>query len=117
MEAFNSQEVLKKIAVKKEGILFSKSRILDGQRLVLTGGLEDTQVLQDQSINLWTPVVDRFSPLAYALGDHVHQRISKHKGWESCYRASLGICHILQGTGLFREIGELCVRCQVVRKR
>ena len=62
-ELFNSKESLDKISIKKGDIRFSKSRILEGQRFVLAGGLEDSSALRDLDINILTPIVDRYSPL------------------------------------------------------
>ena len=43
---FNKSEFLKKIAIERNGILFSRSRLLDGQRFQEAGGLEDLNILQ-----------------------------------------------------------------------
>ena len=63
------------------------------------------------------PVVDRHSPLAYSIANHVHWDLCKHKGVETCHRVSLGHVHILQGATLYKEIGEECLRCKIKRKR
>ena len=114
---FYPKERLKKISIEKEGILYSKSRILDGQRFILAGDLKDSNILIEKNLNLFTPVLDRFSPLSYSLANYIHVKMMKHAGEESSYRCSLGHCFIIQGLGLFREIIEDCVQCKKLRKK
>lgn len=91
---FNKAEFLKKIAVQKDGIFISKSRILDGQRLQVAAGFEDMEFLHSfkpfqSGFNLVCPVIDRFSPLSYCVADYIHRKKAPHSGYESCYRCSL----------------------------
>ena len=108
-------EIIKKIAVKKNGVLFSKSRILDGQRFETAGGLEAHEGLQQFGFRSLTPLVDRYSPLAYSIGDYIHRVVANLGGYKICYRESLNYVFIFQGTGLFRELGADCVICQKLR--
>ena len=64
-----------------------------------------------------TPLLDRFSPLSYSIGEYIHRCISKHKGYENCFRESLNHVFIIRGLSLFRELGEECVRCAMLRKK
>ena len=48
---------------------------------------------------------------------YIHQNVAKHAGAETCYRVSLTYCHILQGASLFRDIGRMCVKCRIIRKK
>ena len=116
---FNKPELVKKISIEKNGILYSKSRILDCQRFQIAGGLEYQNVLGKGQfgINVVTPVLDRHSPLSYSISHYIHRKISRHGGYETCLRDSLNICFIIQGMSLFREIGEDCVKCAKLRKR
>ena len=116
-EAFNDCEYLDKISVKKGRVRFSKSRILDGQRFVLSGGMEDSVVLRGLDINIMTPVLDRYSLLAYSVADYVHTVISKHAGFETCCRSCLNFCHIIHSLSLFKELGDECVACAKKRKK
>ena len=61
------------------------------------------------------PLLDRYSPLAYSIGDYIHRVIANHGGYENCFRESLNYVFIFQGTGLFRELGADCVICQKLR--
>ena len=113
---FNPTTKVDRVAVMKEGILFSKGRIIDGMNFVQTGGLEVSDLGQ-LGIKAHIPVVDRHSPLAYSIANHVHWNLAKHKGIETCNRISLGHVNILQGASLYKELGEQCVRCRMKRKR
>ena len=111
LKHFHKKEFLEKIGFERDGIIYCKSRLLEGHRLVEAGGLEGMDIVQDLNLNFSTPLVDRYSPLAYSLGDYIHRVLSNHAGYETSYRHSLSHCFILQGLSLFREIGENCTRC------
>ena len=64
-----------------------------------------------------TPLVERHSPIALSIALYVHHELGLHAGYETCYRLSLGFCHIIQGSSLFRSIGEECAKCSMLRKR
>ena len=54
------------------------------------------------------PVLDRYSPLSYAIAQYVHWKLAPHRGAETCNRVSLENVHIMQGASLYRELGEQC---------
>ena len=116
---FNKTEFVNRISVEKDGLLFCKSRILDGQRFQMAGGLEDENILslKEFGLNMVVPVLDRFSPLSYSIADYIHRVVSRHGGYETCLRSSLDCCFIIQGMSLFREVGEDCVKCVKLRKK
>ena len=62
--------MVKKIAIEKDQILFSRNRILDSQRFQVAGGLEEGDILGlgDFGIKVKTPMLDRYSPLSYFIG-------------------------------------------------
>ena len=68
---FNTKAKVEKVATLKDGILFSKGRIIDGMNFLQTGGLEISDLGQ-LGIKAHIPVVDRHSPLAYSIANHVH---------------------------------------------
>ena len=74
VKEFVKPEIVQKLSVERDGILYSKSRILEGQRFILSGDLEDSGILADQGILIHTPVIERFSPLAYAIGQWMHDK-------------------------------------------
>ena len=55
------------------GILLSHSRILDCIRFQVAGGLENLESLFQFGIKSMNPVLDRFSPLSYSIGDYIHR--------------------------------------------
>ena len=59
VEEFNKSDHIARIAVKRDDILFLKSRILEGQRFLKAGGFENMEILNSQGINTLTPVIDR----------------------------------------------------------
>ena len=117
VKEFVKPDILKKISVESEGILYSKSRVMDGQRFILSGDLKDSGILADKGIIIHTPLVERFSPLAYSIAEYVHDKLAKHSGYETCHRTSLGFCLIMKGAGLYEEFGEACVICKKLRKK
>ena len=112
---FCKSEFIRKIAIEKDGILFAKSRILDSQRFQAAGGLEELDSIAEFGIKLMTPVLDRYSPLAYSIGDYIHRKVAKHAGYENSFREGLNHCFIIQGLSLFREPGDDCVKCRKMR--
>ena len=122
VKQFNKPDFIKKVAVETNEILYSKSRIMDGQRLQVAAGLEGMDFLSSfkpfrLGLNLVCPVLDRFSPLSIAIANYIHSEISGHRGFESSYRASLDFVFIIMGLSLFREIGEKCVKCLKLRTK
>ena len=103
--------------MEKNGILFLKSRISEGQRFVQAAELEGTDILRSQGINVLTPVLDRHSPLSYSIANHIHCNVAKHSGYETCSRVSQGFVHIVKGTSLYQELAEDCIVCKKARKR
>ena len=73
--------------------------------------------LGSMGIRASLPVLDRHSPLSYSIAQHVHWSLAPHRGVETCNRVSLENMHIIQGAGLYREIGENCPRCAIKRKK
>ena len=117
VEFFSKPETISKVAIKKEGILYSRSRIMEGQRLVEVGGLGGESLGSEVGFSLLTPVLDRYSPISMSIARLVHEKIGRHSGFETSYRLSLEYCHILQGAGLLRQIGEECSKCRRIRKK
>ena len=66
---------------------------------------------------MMTPLLDRYSPIAYSVANYVHHELGKHAGYEPCFRISLGYCHVIQGASLFREISDECAKCSMIRRK
>ena len=95
VKKFTDAKKLEKIAIEKDEILYSKTRILEGQTVKIVGGLKlDTSLSGLFDLNFEVPIVDSHSPLAYPLALHLHG-LFNHRGFESCYRLSLNKVKIL----------------------
>ena len=72
-------------------ILYSKTRLLEGQSLRCVGGLENSfDINSFTGINFNNPLILKESPMALAIGNHLHYNTVKHMGAESVYRLSQG---------------------------
>ena len=112
---FNSAGFIKKHTVEKDGILLSKSRMVAGLDFAYTGELNID--LGSLGLKVNAPVIDRYSPLAYSVAQHVHWDLSPHRGMETHNRVSLEHVHIIQGMSLYKELSLECIRCNMRRKK
>ena len=113
---FNKPALVQKIAYEKDGILFSKGRLLDGMNFVETGELGHFN-LGSLGVRVNIPILDRHSPLSYSIAQYIHYDIGKHRGIETSNRLSLEHVSIIQGMTLYREIADNCWKCKMKRKR
>ena len=91
----------------KNGIMYCKNRILESQTLRAVGELENIIDLQSfTGVNFNVPLVDRHSPLAISIANHLHYNVVKHKGAETIFRMSLQFARIIQGRLLFKDITD-----------
>ena len=112
---FNSVNFIKKHTIVLDDILLSKNRMVAGLDFVHTGELNLN--LGNLGIKVNAPVIDRYSPLAYSVAQHVHWELAPHKGIETHNRVSLEHVQIIQGMSLFKELSEECILCNMRRKR
>lgn len=112
---FNSVGYIKKHMIEQEDILLSRNRMTTGLDYVHTGELNIN--LGSLGIKVQAPVIDRFSPLAYSIGQHVHWKLAPHRGVETQNRISLEHVSIIQSMSLFKELSEECIRCRMRRKK
>ena len=117
VEEFNKPDMINKIGIKHDGILYCRSRILDTQRLIVTGGFPADSIGKEIGLNMKTPLVDRWSPIAYSIALFIHELVSLHAGFETCVRLSLEYVHIIQATSLYRQLGEECGKCSMLRSK
>ena len=103
--------------VKRDGILFHRGRILDGHRYTQSANFKAISGIIAQGLNFFSPVVDRWSPLAYSIGSWIHREVGNHSGFKTTYRHSLDFCFILQGLSLFDTLGLTCILCNKLRER
>jgi hypothetical protein len=84
--------------------LMSKGRIMQGMEFLETAKLDLD--LGAMGIRTSLPVLDRHSPLSYAIAQHVHWDLAPHRGAEMFARVSLENVQIIQGATLYRKVGE-----------
>ena len=113
---FNKEKLIDKIATEQDEILFSRNRLLDTMNFAEMGdlGLRDLPVM---GVKANIPVIDRHSPLAYCIAQHIHWNVTQHRGIETCNRTSLQHCMIMQGMSLYKELADDCLWCSRKRKR
>ena len=117
VKKFNNKKKLEKIAVEEDGILFCRSRVLEGQTVKVTGGLNiDANLSGLFNLNFKVPLIDQHSPLAYPLALHLHS-LFNHKGIESCHRLALNYVKIMGSMQIFKNISLNCIICMKDRKR
>ena len=96
VKKFNKEKLVHKIAVEEDQMSFAEMGDLG---------------LSDMGIRSHVPVIDRHSPLAYSIAQHIHWNISHHRGIETCHRYSLQYCFIMQGMTLCKELADDCLYC------
>ena len=116
VQQFHIKEFVKKVGILKEGILLSHDRLVDSQNFSQTSELEFVK-LGSLGIKPFVPVIDRFSPLAYSISQHVHWEVAKHRGVETCNRMCLEHVKIIQAVTLFKELSAECIVCRKRRKK
>ena len=110
---FNGNKLAGKIGIMVDGVLFCKLRLMDDQQLRAVGGLEDVVDIKTfTGVNFKVPVLDRYSPVALSIANHLHYVTIKHRGAETVHRLSLQFVRILGGRTLMKDIRKECVFCQ-----
>ena len=118
VKEFNDPKYIGKVAVEEKGILYCKSRLMESAELRSVGHLADTVNLEYFSgVNFKVPVLDKHSPVAISIVNHLHFVKYPHKGAESLYRLSLQFCSILGGRQLFTTISADCIFCAKLQKK
>lgn len=105
-------KMAKKHGVLIDGILFSKSRLLEEQTIRKVGELEKLDLKSLTGVGFRVPMLMKESPLAFSIANHLHYQVCKHKGVETTYRISQQYAAIHQGRSLMKDIAEDCVFCK-----
>ena len=113
---FVKADTLVKLSVESDGILYCKNRLSESMEFKVVSGMEMID-LDPLGINVRTPIIERFSPLAYAFAQYIHYEVSNHAGLETCNRLSLERVFILQGLSLYKEISDECIKCKIKRRK
>ena len=116
VKEFTKKSILEKQGVEVGGIIYSKNRLLEAVEFQKVTGMEQVH-LDPLGVNVKVPILDRYSPVAYSIAQHIHWEVSNHAGMETCSRLCLERVHILQGFALFRELSHECATCKISRKK
>ena len=115
VKRFNSRDWISKVSYEEDGILFSKNRLHEGLSFITAGELKNLN-LGDLGVNISSPLIDRFSELAYSIGNHMHFIVGQHKGVESIHRMTLEHVTIVQAMSLHKKIAMDCFTCKKNRR-
>ena len=116
VKRFNSKDWLAKTAYEEDGILLAKNRLHEGLSFITAGELTNLN-LGDLAINISSPLIDRYSELAYSIGYHMHYVVGLHKGVETIHRMTLEHVTIIQAMSLHKEIASDCFTCKKKQKK
>lgn len=98
---------------KQNGILYYAGRILDGEEIATPVG----KMFDITTLNFVKPVLDRYSPIAYAIMCYVHVEVVHHASAVTTLRESRNHAYILRGRDLAKEIKNSCRACIRYRAR
>ena len=112
VKIFANKSDLKDSFVKNE-ILHYNGRILEGQEIENHLG----EGLDVEPLMFCRPIVDRHSPVAYAVMTHAHVNLARHGNSCATLRESRGIAYILHGRSLAEEIRKKCPHCTRYKAR
>ena len=120
LKHFNRKNVYEKFSTEQDGILFYTGRILPSQKIDNKHHVQLSDVCVDLSSSMFfVPIVDKYSPLAYALINEVHwyDPDACHSGSETVARYLLKIAYIIEGTSLVELFKANCPRCRYLHKK
>ena len=118
IKCFQPKTSFQKISTEKFGILYYTGRILPSQEINNQLNLSDVCI--DLSMSTFcVPLVDKYSPLAYAIVNEVHwyDDDARHSGNETVMRYVQKIAHILEGRSLVLAFRLDCARCRFLKKK
>jgi hypothetical protein len=107
VKKFSPLKELKESTIVKNGILYYCGRIMDSTQI----NCPEDPFLDIEPLSFVRPLVDRYSPCAYSIMMHSHQRLAKHKGINFSLRESRTIAFILRGRDLAIEVDKGCRPC------
>ena len=116
LKEFTKKSIIDKQGHEANGIVYSKNRLLETVEFNKVTGMELVN-LDPLGVNVMAPLMDRYSPVSYAVAQYVHWEVSKHGGLESCNRLCLERVHIIQGFSLHKELSLECAKCCIKRKK
>ena len=66
------KKLANKLGILEDGILYSKSRLLEEQEIRAVGGLENVDIKSFAGVVFKVPLIHRNSPLAISISNHLH---------------------------------------------
>lgn len=118
IKRFTKQIAYKHISKEKNGIRLYTGRILPSQKINNKINLSD--VCADLcSASFCVPIIDKYSPLAYAIVNEVHwyNYDACHSGNETVMRFVKKIAFIIEGRSLIQQFRNDCPRCRFLNKK
>ena len=108
VKKFMSKADYENCTIEKDGVLYYKSRVLDGQVIEDHDG-----ILGDvKPLHFVRPVAERHSPVSYSIMRHIHDDVAHHMNVAVMVRESRELCFIFKGRDLAIEVATLCKRCK-----
>ena len=118
VKEFLHKNEYKNISTEKNGILYYTGRILPTQKISNKLNLADVCLDLDMT-SFCVPLVDKNSPIAYALINEIHwyNDDARHSGNETVARHVLKVAHIIDGRGIIKQFRKECPRCRYLLKK
>ena len=118
VKEFLPRNSYEKISVEKNGILYQTGRILPTQKISNKLNLADV-CLDLNMTTFFVPIVDKYSPLAYAVVNEIHwyNDDARHSGNETVSRQVKKVVHIIDGRGIVKQFRQECARCRYLLKK
>ena len=118
IKRFLPKNSYKKISEEKNDVLFYTGRILPSQEI--DGKLHLSDVCLDLTTSSFcVPLVEKNSPLAYAIINevHWHDPDACHSGNETVLRHVLKVAFVMEGRSLVKNFRINCARCRYLNKK
>ena len=118
IKTFLPKNVYKNICNEKNDILYYTGRLLPSQEFDGKPNLSDVCV-DLTSTSFCVPLVDKFSPVAYAVVNEIHwySTDAKHSGNETVLRYVQSIIYIIEGRSIVKTFRKECPRCKTLIKK
>ena len=117
LKSFVNSKQYERDSIEKAGIIYYSGRVLNSD---ISYECNMTEKMLDLSRDTFiVPIVDRHSPLAYAIVNQFHweDKTVKHCGVETTIRAVMSLAHILRVRELVKSVRKNCKRCRYILKR
>ena len=113
VEQFSKEKDWKNNSIKKDKILYSTDRVLEGREL---NSLENIMLDLDP-FTFVRPILDRYSPLAYSITVYCHVSRGHHHNAITTVRETMNIAHIIGARELATVVRENCHFCKRYKRK